>query len=99
MTRTLLLLSAVVSLLSSCALPLGLPPASNVSRFARTAWDEEGRARKGKVAATAAGQYLTSVGGSSGSSGSTGQFITAEAASGKTSSKLLRWTTMTTLGS
>lgn len=79
MTRTLLLLAAVVSFLSSCALPLGLPPASNVSRFARTSWDEEGRARKGKVAATAAGQYLTSVGGSS-SSGSTGQFITAEAA-------------------
>ncbi|MCC6336334.1 MAG: hypothetical protein IT380_20405 [Myxococcales bacterium] len=80
MTRNLGLPASVVwvAFLSSCALPLGLPPASNVSRFARTSWDEEGRARKGKVAATAAGQYLTSVGGSS--SGSVGQVITAEAA-------------------
>ncbi|MEW5740963.1 MAG: hypothetical protein AB1938_18730 [Myxococcota bacterium] len=78
MNRPLFGVLLVVSL-SSCALPLGMPPASNVSRFVRTSWDEEAQARRGKVAATAAGQYLTSV-GAQGGSGSSGQVFSAEAA-------------------
>jgi hypothetical protein len=62
----------------ACVLPIGLPPATNVARFVRTSWDADAKPTDGKVAATAAGLYATSVGGNSGS-GSAGQVFTAEA--------------------
>lgn len=77
-SRALLVAVALGVVSSACVAPFGLPPATNVSRFVRSSWDDDAKATRGKVAATAAGLYATSVSG--GSSGSLGQVITAEAA-------------------
>lgn len=77
-SRALLVAVALGVVSSACVVPLGLPPATNVSRFVRTSWDDDAKATRGKVSATAAGLYAKAV--SSGSSGSFGQVFTAEAA-------------------
>lgn len=58
---------------AGCAVPIGMPPASNVARFVRTNWDADAKPR-GKVAATAAGTYLVGTQG-----GSFGQVFSPEA--------------------